>query len=203
MSKEYVPRIRKNYVKENPKELYMAPWAKPLTDAALHGNYPYMVYHYDPKTHSEFNYFHVLPYGDIADDRYYYFLHGAIHTYIEDGEEYISKSTLYLKDSIQIWAFCPNEFNQYAEFRISHDGPKGKWIHYLYSFQKDQVSNYNTYIDRGEHTVWRDLNRDDIEFITSVLDTEIPNCYIGNLLIKQCRDLWEMKYPRERVEYEY
>lgn len=100
MSKEYVPRIRKNYVKENPKEPCVAPLAKPLTDMALHGNYPYMVYHYDPKMHSAFNYFHVLPYGDIADDRYYYFLHGAIHTYIEDDVEYISKGTLYLKDSI-------------------------------------------------------------------------------------------------------
>ena len=73
----------------------------------------------------------------------------------------------------------------------------------MYSFQKDQVSNYNTYIDGGEHTVWRDLNRDDIEFITSVLDTEIPDCYIGNLLIKQCRKLWEMKHPKERIAYEY
>lgn len=203
MSKEYVPRIRKNYVKENPKEPYMAPWSKPLTDAALHGNEPYMVYKYDPKIHSEFNYFHVLPYGDIADDRYYYFLYGAIHTYIEDGMEYISKGTLYLKDSVQIWAFCPNEFNQYAEFRIYHDGPKGKCIYYQYSFQKDRVSNYRTYKNGCYVEDWRDLDRDDIEFITSVLDTEIPDCYIGNLLIKQCRKLWEMKHPKERIAYEY
>lgn len=203
MSKEYVPRILKNYVKENPKEPYMAPWAKPLTDKALHGNEPYIVYHYDPKIHSAFNYFHVLPYGDIADDRYYYFLHGAIHTYIEDCEEYISKGTLYLKDSVQIWVFCPNEFNSYAEFRIYHDGSKGKCIYYQYSFQKDRVSNYRTYKNGCYVEDWRDLDRDDIEFITSVLDTEIPDCYIGNLLIKQCRKLWEMKHPKERIAYEY
>ena len=203
MNKEYVPRIRKNYVKGNPKELYVAPWAKPLTDMALHGNYPYMVYHYDPKMHSEFNYFHVLPYGDIADDRYYYFLHGAIHTYIEDGEEYISKGTLYLKDGVQIWAFCPNELKPYAEFRIWHPGPSGKWIYYNYSFQKDKVANNRAYKGGCCIEVWRDLDRDDIEFIESVLDTEIPDCYIGNLLIKQCRELWERKHPKERIAYEY
>lgn len=203
MSKEYIPRILKNYVKENPKEPYIAPWAKPLTDVALHGNEPYMVYKYNPKTHTSSNYFRILKNGDIADDRWYEFLYGTVRSCIEDGIECINKGTIYLKDGIQIWALSTRPSDKFAEFRVWHPGPKGKWIHYSYSFYEDKVSNYETYIDGGEHTVWRTLDRDDIEFIESVLDTELPNCYIGNLLIKQCRKLWEMKHPKERIEYEY
>lgn len=203
MSKEYVPRIRRNYVKENPKEPYTAPWAKPLTDAALHGNEPYMVYQYNPKTHTSSNYFRILKNGDIADDRWYEFLHGTVRSCIENGVEYINKGTIYLKDGVQIWALSTRKSDEWHEFQIWHPGPKGQWIRYLYSFQKDQVSNYDTYKNGCIIAVWRDLDKDDIEFIESVLDTEIPDCYIGNLLIKQCRELWEMKHPRERIEYEY
>lgn len=103
-----------------------------------------------------------------------------------------------LSDGIKIWAYNPYPVKDYTQFTIWHPGTTGQWNYYKYDFKRDKVSNYSCMNEDHEMAnVWRKLDEDDIEFIESVLNTKLPNCYIGNLLIKQCRDLWKNKHPRK------
>jgi len=188
--------VKKNYISKDIKASWYPDWAKQPTAEMIEGNEPYMEWIFNPNYSGGKH--HLCADGSAATDRYYDFTYGSVHAYIENDTEFILEGEIIISDEIKIWTYNPFPVEDYTEFTIFHRGQAGKEIHYTYSFSRDAVANYSAMNENHDMIeAWRELDRDDIEFIESVLNTELPNCRIGNLLIKQCRDLWESKHPRK------